>query len=390
MVELFFLHNKCFTFCELYMHVPVPPLHIPICPNPGPLPGVTFVNANVFLLRAHYESVFDFSFDFVGLQEIRLTQAGQPCMQQLARESGSDCFWGFPLSSPTGGIWGAPQGGGWDSSAEGAGYAEVDASDDPLQQKLWHSGRWLHVIVCLGEVREHINIQVVYGIAGNTALNCVFWEAVICYSSGLGNTCLIALTDANFNFDKPNLIPPALVALADGWLMDIDLEHARLHDTPPISAYTRGEGTTTCIDAMLVDPARAGFVTAMEEVPKHGLRGDNVVRYTLNISAPMQRVMKLCKLPLFSLPPRDDTNLEETCTELLRPHIPQWDSLLDTRASVDRLWEFWTWLAEETGLALSCDGLTTDTAKHIPYAPYAIERGRGTSDMLMEATLCPT
>ena len=84
---------------------------------------------------------------------------------------------------------------------------KVDASDDPLQEKLWHSGRWLHVIACLGEGREHINIQVVYGIAGNPGL--------------------IVLTDANFSFDNFNSIPPApLVALADGWLIDIDLAHA--------------------------------------------------------------------------------------------------------------------------------------------------------------------
>ena len=54
---------------------------------PPPPPGVTFVNANVTSLCAHYETVFNFSSDFVGLQETRLTQAGQRCMQQLARES---------------------------------------------------------------------------------------------------------------------------------------------------------------------------------------------------------------------------------------------------------------------------------------------------------------
>ena len=95
---------------------PPPPLTsgrgTPPPPAPPPPGGVTFVNANVTSLRAHYEIVFDFSSDFVGLQETRLTHAGQRCMQQLAKESGWDCFWGFPLSSPTGGIWGAPQGGG--------------------------------------------------------------------------------------------------------------------------------------------------------------------------------------------------------------------------------------------------------------------------------------
>ena len=121
----------------------------------------------------------------------------------------------------------------WDSSAGRA--------DDPLQQKLWHSGRWLHVIAYLGEGKEHINIQVVFGIAGNTALNCEFWETIICYPSGLENTDLIVLTDANFSFDTFNSTPPPppapLVALADG-LIDIDLAHAQLHGTTP-SVHTR-------------------------------------------------------------------------------------------------------------------------------------------------------
>ena len=172
----------------------------------------------------------------------------------------------------------------------------------------------------------------VYGIAGHPALNREFLEAVICYSSGLGNTGLIVLTDTNFSFDNFNSILPApLAALADGWLIDIDLVHARLHDMPPVSAYTRGDGTTTRIDAMLVDPAHAGSVTAVEEVSEHGLPRHIAARYTLNINAPVQWVMKLRKPPPpFGLPPRDDTDLEEICTELLRLHIPHWDSLLDT------------------------------------------------------------
>ena len=35
--------------------------------------------------------------------------------------------------------------------------------------------------------------------------------------------------------------------------------------------------------------------------------------------------------------------------------------VLEARAEMDVLWEYWTWMAEETGLALSCDSLTTDT-----------------------------
>ena len=104
-------------------------------------------------------------------------------MQQLAKESGWDCFSGSPLASPTGGIWGVPQGGVGLLCRRGWVCGKVDASDDPL----WHSGRWLHVIACLGEGKEHINVQVVYGIAGNPTLNRKFRETVICYSSGPGN-----------------------------------------------------------------------------------------------------------------------------------------------------------------------------------------------------------
>ena len=106
--------------------------------------------------------------------------------------------------------------------------------------------------------------------------------------------------------------------------------HMRTHMCTHTHPHTRGDSTTTRIDAMLVDPAHARSVTAVEEASEHGLPGHNAVRYTLNINAPMQRVMKLRKLPPFSLLPRNATDLEEICTELLLPHIPQWDSLLDT------------------------------------------------------------
>ena len=57
---------------------------------------------------------------------------------------------------------------------------------------------------------------------------------------------------------------------------------------------------------------------------------------------------------------------------------------------MDVLWEYWTWMAEETGLALSCDSLTTDTATPLPYAPGTMDRGRGTDEMLIETRLGPS
>ena len=95
---------------------------------------------------------------------------------------------------------------------------KVDISeDDPLQQNLWHSGRWLHVIAGTGKGDEYINVQVIYWIAGNPTLNRELWEAVICCSGGLGNASLILFTDANFDFNVLTKSPPApLTALADG------------------------------------------------------------------------------------------------------------------------------------------------------------------------------
>ena len=83
--------------------------------------------------------MFNFSADFVGMQETRLTQAGQRCMQQLAKES-VELFLGLPLRFPTGGISGAPQGGVGLLCRMGRVCRKVDASDDPVQQKLRHSG----------------------------------------------------------------------------------------------------------------------------------------------------------------------------------------------------------------------------------------------------------
>ena len=52
------------TYCKQCTGPPPPAEmwgHLP--PPPPPPPGVTFVNANVTSLRAHYETLFDFSSD---------------------------------------------------------------------------------------------------------------------------------------------------------------------------------------------------------------------------------------------------------------------------------------------------------------------------------------
>ena len=94
------------------------------------------------------------------------------------------------------------------------------------------------------------------------------------------------------------------------------------------------------------------------------------MRSALNINVPMQRVMKLRNLPPLQPPATGGHGLRDNMQGApALAHTQKWDSLLDVGALVDRLWEFWTWLAEETGLALSCDGLITHTVTPILCAP---------------------
>ena len=114
--------------------------------------------------------------------------------------------------------------------------------------------------------------------------------------------------------------PPPLTALADGWLVDIDLAHSQLHGTPPLSAYTLANGGTSRMDALLTDPVQAGAIVSLEEIPHHGLPGHNAFRYTFNMDSPTQKVVKPRKLAPFSLPPREDNDVTDICDTMLQPH----------------------------------------------------------------------
>ena len=60
---------------------------------------------------------------------------------------------------------------------------------------------------------------------------------------------------------------------------------------------------------------------------------------------------------------------------------------------MDALWEFWTWVAEESLLALSQEALTdpgqVDRASPLPRAPVGLQRGWGTRRLLKRVDLCP-
>ena len=325
------------------------------------------------------------------MEETRLTEAGQRYMKATAAEWGWDCYWGKPLSSPTGGIWGAPQGGVGLLFKKGWNVRKVEPDeDDPITCRLWHSGRWLHTSAGIGAGQCVLNVCVAYGVAGNESLNREFWELVICYLSRLGNAGCILLTDANFNFDLLHKIPSApLTAMADGWLVDADRAHAILHGKPCVCGFSKDGKSANRIDGLLVTPAQAGTLADVSALHDHSLPGHVPVCFTFSLDAPLQKVIKMRKLPPFLPPPRSEEDAQKISETLLRPHQDEWEQLL-LGGDVNAIWAQWTWLAEEVGMALSCTHLTIDTpAPELPFAPKATPRGRGTERMLQETTLAP-
>ena len=260
-------------------------------------------------MGTHYETIFHCSGDVIGLQETRRpdshSQGRNACAHlwgnwggtatgahpwNLAREA-------FPPPTPGGLLLRK----GWTSRLV------PPNANDPVLQKLWTSGRWLHVCATRGVGNRLINIQVVYGIPNQRALNEAFWELVLYYTSGLGNSSQIILTDADFNFEKQDCMPVAalaLVALSDGWLVDADL-HARLRGTTCVGSFPKDGHAHTRIDCALLDPTLASSLQQVKEVSNHGLPGHDAVCDELDLEQPMKRVAKLRKLPPFSIPPRE-------------------------------------------------------------------------------------
>ena len=198
------------------------------------------------------------------------------------------------------------------------------------------------------------------------------------------------LTDANFNFDLLHKIPSApLTALADGWLVDADRTHAILHGKPCVCGFSKDGKPATRIDGLLVTPAQAGMLTGVTAMRDHSLPGHVPVCFTFSLDAPLQKVIKMKKLPPFSPPPRTEDDTQKICKLMLHPHQPEWEGLLH-QGDVNAIWAKWTWLAEEVGMALSCTHLTIDTPNPtLPFAHKTAPRGRGTEHMLKETSLAP-
>ena len=223
-------------------------------PNPGP---TSLALINVTALRAHHHEVLDLQEDIVALTETRLTQGAQNAMAFMARQKGWQPFWGAPLLSKIGGIWGAAPGGAALLVREK--WPAKQAQRDPgctLSEELWNSGRWLHVIMTPADGKRPLNVIVVYGIPGDHKLNDKLWEAVLTQVAKLGNSPFLIATDANVQLDHYRCMPNLMMTeLLSGRIVDVDLLHARTTGQDCQCSYHNGsiKQKPTRIDGILAD-----------------------------------------------------------------------------------------------------------------------------------------
>ena len=135
-------------------------------------------------------------------------------------------------------------------------------------------------------------------------------------------------------------------------LVDLDLKYAGSEERY-LCGYTQGEEVAaTRIDGVLTDPRTASTVLRVECIPNEGIPGHWPVRFHLALEAASPEVLRVIRPPQVVLPEREP-NLQYALGKApLSPYQGKWDSLL-APWRVDALWEFWTWAAEESLLALS-------------------------------------
>ena len=263
---------------------------------------------------------------------------------------------------------------------------------DDLSHTLWHSTRWLHVLVELGRGADTLHAQVTYGVSAQPALNRTFWDHATPYVAR--HRAAPQLVGAHFNFDlncPPRAPPSILESLLTRRLEDADLELATALGRGPLCSYHGPEGTRPSrIDGLLMDTRLVALLHAAEWLPQGAISGHTPVRFDIHLKGASQGVIN------FGRPkPLVTAQLEGHEQLLVQRPLDQmeagWQAALAI-GDVDCAWAFWTTTAEESLVALACPDVTPDTllaGATLPLAPPHLPRGRGTDQLLQEVRLCP-
>ena len=123
------------------------------------------------------------------------------------------------------------------------------------------------------------------------------------------------------------------------------------------------------------------------------LPGHRAVESSFDLARASQPVTKMRKLPDQPPPIFTQARAEALAESWVAQHLGEWEALSlggdPSQRTIDRAWDQWTWLAEETSLALAHAPAEQWEGQRLPLAPRKWERSRGTDRALVQAALCP-
>ena len=186
-------------------------------------------------------------------------------MGRLAREAGWHCFWGAPLESRSGGIWGSPQA-ERRSSCDRACRRGRSCRRRRKVRTRWRPlcGTPPGAATCwwaFGTGATVLHAQAAYCVSGQPALNRAFWQQAVGYAARHGAALQLIGGDLNFPLHELLQAPPTLQRLLlTRRLVDADSQLAAA-GRPPLCSYVgvRG-GRPTRIDGLMVDTRLAALL----------------------------------------------------------------------------------------------------------------------------------
>ena len=205
--------------------------------------------------------------------------------------------------------------------------------------------------------------------------------------------CLI-FADANFDLDAHAAYPKdMLAAVLQEDLIDMDYLHSAAAGVPTCCTYEANSGSKTRIDGVLADARTASTLTGVQVRTDLLLPGHRAVEFSFDLAWASQPATKMRKFPDLPSPVFTEAREEALAESWVVQHLGEWEALsLDgdpSQHTLDRAWGLWTWLAEETSLALAHAPAEQREGQRLPLAPHKWERGRGTGWALVQAALCP-
>ena len=257
-------------------------------------------SCNVTSLKQNAPLLVDLP-EVLGLQETRHTSLSPGALSSKMRSLGYDIFFGRPMvqRSPNQArqsrtIWNGRPGGVALAVKSHIPAQIVPIGDSELRQKLWQSGRWLHVIVAYGSARRAIHVVVAYGFAGTYSHNTdaqtlneaflsdVFEEA----SSRMDLPCIIL---ADFNRQPQDSCACHQACHRGGWV-DSALAGCDLSPThfPP-------HGLPRRLDAVFLNKTAAVSFKSYSVLDDTGLPSHRPVQVCLSLPALQLTHLQLCR-----------------------------------------------------------------------------------------------